>query len=77
MNRAEFQKWLDQFPEDTEIEVMMQAPDGSWHTGEVEAKQFDATNEDHFEYTDFNGNQFVNPNESYYNKRFLTLGGKE
>ena len=77
MNRVEFQRWLDQFPEDTEIEVMMQEPDASWNTGDVESKAFDANNEDHFEYVDLIGNKFVKPGSDCYNKRFLTLGGKE
>ena len=77
MNRVEFQRWLDQFPEDTEIEVMLQAPDEPWDTGDVESGPFDANNKYHFEYVDLTGNKLIKPSNNYYNKRFLTLGGKE
>lgn len=77
MNRVEFQQWLDQFPEDTEVEVMMQAPDSMWSISNSSSKPFDANNEDHFTYVDFTGNQFVKPGDVRFNTRYLTLGGKE
>ena len=77
MNRVEFQRWLDQFPEDTEIEVMMQEPEESWYAASMISRVFDENNEDHFNYVDFTGNQYVKEGDDYYNKRLLTLGGKE
>ena len=32
--------------------------------------------EDHIEYTDFRGNEYVKPNALYFNKRYLLLGEK-
>ena len=77
VNRKQFQEWLDQFPEDTLIEVTVQEAGGSWYTGDSRPVMFDPNNQDHSEFVDFVNNPYVKPDELYYNKSFLTLGGKE
>lgn len=81
MNRVEFQRWLDQFPEDTVIEVLeQQSPPNYESFGECRVVQFrdqETCEADLFDYVDFVGNRFVNPEDSHFGKRFLTLGYSE
>lgn len=91
MNRVEYQKWLDQFPEDTEIEILMaEERSGHWESvTDVSYESFDGTVEydwmessgdmygKMFEYKDWGRNQFVKPDDSYYNKKVLQIGMKE
>jgi hypothetical protein len=77
MKRKEFQQWLDQFPEDTIIEVIVQDdPETFQSYGACYATVFEAAELDHFEFIDFNVDQFMAPTESYYKKRFLLLGSR-
>ena len=74
MNRKQFQEWLDQFPEDTEIDVIIQEESRGYESyGEAVAKKFEGT-EEQFEFVDFTGNQFVKKEDAHFNKRFLTIG---
>jgi hypothetical protein len=79
MNRKQFQEWLDQFPEDTEIEVTVQEADGAFRrpTGDSRPVMFDPDNMDHSEFVDFVGNPHVKPDSAIFGKKILTLGGKE
>jgi len=79
MNRKEFQEWLDQFPEDTEIEVVIQdAPMGFSSYGQGREVPFTGEQsligDSQYEYTDFTNNKFVSENSTFYNKRVLVLG---
>jgi len=74
MNRKEFQEWLEQFPEDTEIDVIIQEESRGYESyGEAVARTFEGT-EEQFEFVDFIGNQFVKKEDAHFNKRFLTIG---
>lgn len=74
MNRKQFQEWLEQFPEDTEIDVIIQEESRGYESyGEAVAKTFEGT-EEQFEFVDFTGNQFVKKEDAHFNKRFLTIG---
>ena len=77
MNRKQFQEWLDQFPEDTLIEVTVQAASGSWYTGDSRPVMFDPNNMDHSEFVDFVNNPHVKPDSNIFDMKILTLGGKE
>jgi hypothetical protein len=77
VNRKEFQEWLDQFPEDTLIEVTVQEAGGSWYTGDSRPVMFDPNNMDHSEFVDFVGNPHVKPDSNIFDMKILTLGGKE
>jgi len=79
MNRKEFQAWLDQFPEDTEIEVVIQdTPIGFESYGPCRGVSFtgerSVIGDSQYEYTDFTNNKFVSENSTFYNKRVLVLG---
>jgi len=70
MNRVEFQKWLDQFPEDTEIEVVLFTRDDS----AAIVVPFDEFNDNHHDFVDFTGNPFVDLGRDVYDKKYLRLG---
>jgi hypothetical protein len=86
MNRVEFQKWLDQFPEDTIIEVGLQEEAPAYGAyGAVHFHEFHQYDEDEcihdecgtfFEYTDFTQNRFVvrDPTHPAYGKKILRIG---
>lgn len=77
MNRKQFQLWLDQFPEDTEIYVgIQQSPPEYCPHGIVEMTKFAGSAYEDYEYTDMNGNYFAKETDWYYNKRILELGAK-
>ena len=74
MNRKKFQEWLEQFPEDTEIEVVVQQPPHGYESyGRCDGVDFEAEMVQ-YEYVNFKGNQFVKPTDSYFEKKILTLG---
>lgn len=82
MNRKQLQAWLDQFPEDTEIRVQMQDLPGCYMPwGECHEVEFEGSStelgQEQFEYTDFNGNQFVQEDHPCFGKRVLVLGQGE
>lgn len=83
----EFQKWLSQFPEDTEVEFAFQEPSSGYESyGPVgfkspELKFAPESNElqyadfgDGVEYNDWSKNKFVKPDAPYFGKRYLFLG---
>jgi hypothetical protein len=74
----EFKKWLEQFPEDTIVQVAMQESPSGWESwGPVRFKDFQIpTNEwgDGFEFFDFRNNQFTKPDSPHFRKCILELG---
>lgn len=77
MNRLEFQQWLDQFPEDTEIYVgIQQDPPSYCPYGMVQMTKFVGDRYKDYDYVDFNGNKFTKESDWYHNKRILELGVK-
>lgn len=84
MTRIEFQKWLDQFDEDTVIEIVYHTDGHGYYdqggnaTTEVFKPDYDYIEwckNGHFEYTDFTNNQFVRPHEPHFGKKILIIGG--
>lgn len=74
MNRKQFQEWLNQFPEDTEIDVIIQEESRGYESyGEAVVQKFEGK-EEQFDFVDFTGNQFVKKEEPHFNKRYLTVG---
>ena len=77
MNRKEFQSWLEQFPEDTEIHVgIQQEPPSYCPYGELRMTKFVGEAYEDYDYTDFNGNAWAKESDWYYSKRILELGVK-
>lgn len=70
MNRKEFQQWLEQFPEDTIIEVVVQESD-NWSDRAVFADFIADPSE--FEYLDFTNNPY-SKGKPYDKKKYLRLG---
>lgn len=68
------QEWLDQFPEDTEIEVVVVEAGSGWEGDTNRVVAFEAVEFDQFEFTDFTGNRFVGPDHPLFNRKTLVLG---
>lgn len=66
----EFKEWLNRFPDDTIVELVIQ--EGPVMFKELKLEDSDCGNG--WEYTDFNGNKFVKPDSEHYGKRYLWLG---
>ena len=75
---ADFRKWLEQFPDDAEVLVAVQQEASGYQSfGEVKFEEPELSGHDlgkGWEYTDFNGNQFVKPDAHHFGKRFLYIG---
>jgi hypothetical protein len=68
MNLKEFKQWLEQFPDDVEVEIVNLKNT----TIAFEAKEyFD------FEFIDFNGNEWVNKEDTRFGKKYLILGSSD
>lgn len=79
MNRKEFQLWLEQFPEDTEIYVGVRIQQDApiyYPYGMMTMAKFVGEEYEDYCYADFNGNYFTKESDWYYNKRILELGSK-
>jgi len=69
MKLKDFKEWLNQFPDDTIVEVSVE------QGGYERYSSFEAFDpDDHSFYCDYIGNHIVKPESSLYNKRFLQLG---
>jgi len=73
---AKFIAWLQTQDQEAIVEVVNHTSGRGWgdQGGNAEILEFDPENQDLFEYTDMRDNQFVTPDKSYYNRRFLLLG---
>lgn len=75
MNRKQFQEWLNQFPEETIIEVgVQQEPKAYQSYGDVQFEKSRDGEYEHYTLIDFRNNPFVNEEHRHYGKVFLQLG---
>ena len=76
MNRKELQEWLEQFPEETEIEVMIQEESRYQYEsyGASCSEKFTGKSDEQFEYSNFVDNKFVKEDSPLFGKKILTLG---
>ena len=72
MKLKDFKEWLNQFPDDTVVEVSVEYMGLNSYYSEF--RTFDQNNDDHYSFIDLVGNPHVKPNCENYNKRFLQLG---
>ena len=70
MDRVEFQAWLDQFPPETQIEVVDYDPD----YGTASVKNFKDDEYWFWEYTDLTHNKFLKDDKNFAPFKFLLLG---
>lgn len=76
MNRKQMQEWLDQFPEEAEIEVVV-ADDGAGFMGITTSEvPFDGTY-DTCDFTDLRDNPNIPPDAPHYRKCVIVLGARE
>lgn len=73
MNIKEFKEWLNQFPDDTIVEVI-ETIDMNYNGTAVTTTEFMGEEYTDYELTDYTDNQFVKPNSPWYGKRFIKLG---
>ena len=77
MNRKEFQEWLEQFPEDTIIEVGIQQSAPSYCPyGEVKFEEFVGDYDQH-DLLDFRDINVIGNQRAYHGKVYLQLGGSD
>ena len=74
----ELKEWLNQFPEDTIVEVgIQQKPDHYQSYGSLsfECPKLDGKGSGHgWEFKDFRNNQFVKETDPFFGKYYLQLG---
>ena len=74
----DFKKWLDNFPEETIVEVGIQQSSTNWESyGSIKfvSPKIERTDMyDGWEFIDFRNNQFVKEYEEHFGKCFLRLG---
>ena len=74
MKVKDFKEWLNNFDDDVIVEVLIQDEADTYQAyGACVSEEFNDT-DDHYDYVDFNGNQFVKPEDSFYGKKILKLG---
>jgi len=77
MNRKKFQEWLNQFPEETIIEVQIQQEAHAYQSyGNCIATEFKDDELETFEFLDFTNNKFVKTDSPYFEKKILILGSQ-
>lgn len=89
MTRIEFQQWLDQFDEQTVIECVIHTSGTGYYDqgGNATVEEFKPDEQDrlygsfspwcindHFEYSDLRGNQFVKEGHPYFGRQLLRIG---
>lgn len=77
MTVKELAEWLQSFPDqEATVEVVVHEDGTGYYDqgGWCSTRIFNP--EEHAEYTDMRGNQFVKPSEPYYNARTLLLGSR-
>ena len=74
----EFKKWLNRFPDNTEIEIAVQEESSMYQSyGPVSFVALDLEDNDNgngWEFMDFRNNQFVKETEPHYKKVYLRIG---
>ena len=77
MKVHEFIKMLQEFEDqDADVFVIEHYCGTSYYDQGGNVKEVKFNKDDHFEYVDFRGNQFVKPEDSYFNARTLLLGAR-
>lgn len=76
MNKKEFVQWLEQFPDDTIIRVVVGVDVGCYSGPHPEVQNFDVGNTDQWDFYDFTDNPFVKPSAEHFSKKYLELGAK-
>ena len=75
---ADFRKWLEQFPDDTEVLVAVEQRLSDYQSfGDIKFEEPVIDNADvgkGWEYVDFNGNRLVKPDAPHFGKKFLYIG---
>jgi hypothetical protein len=69
-------EFLKKFPEDTKICILKAEEIGGDYSRstDVSFEDLDLTNEDHFEFTDWTDNQFVDKDDRLYKTKILSFG---
>ena len=75
MTVSEFIEWLKTQDQDAIVTCLVHNTAGSYYEQGGTCSQDEFT-EEHSEYIDFRGNQFVKIEAPYYNKRYLLIGLK-
>jgi hypothetical protein len=72
---SEFIEWLKTQDQGAIVEVVVQGDAPCYESyGRCATEALDINDDDHVEYTDFRGNQFVSSERDIYNKRYLKFG---
>ena len=71
MTVRDFIEWLKTQDQDATVQVLVAERGHGYSEDSASAEDFTPTLA---AYTDFRGNQFVKPDASYFNQRFLLLG---
>lgn len=70
----ELKIWLEQFDEDTIVEVLEKETLSQWGGDSVVVKSLDLKAYGNWDFTDFTDNEHVKEDAPYFGKKFLTLG---
>jgi len=72
---SELIEWLKTQDQGAIVEVIVQGESEIYQSyGRCETEPLNVENDDHIEYTDFRGNQFVKNDSPHFGKRYLKLG---
>lgn len=74
MNRKQLQEWLEQFPEDTEILVVVEKDMDNGYVGVIYDDELFTGDESQFHYTDLTGKKGIRSDDPQYNKKYLLMG---
>ncbi len=76
MNVKQFKEWLEQFDDDTVVQVLIKEPAPLYESfGDAQPEEFTGDEDGDYVYEDFFGNPFVEETAPYYEKKLLCLGG--
>ncbi len=76
MNVKEFKEWLNQFPDDAEVEVLQHHLGRNWDSDSVNEVTFVGEKFEDWDFTDFTDNPHTKEDSPWFNKRILNLGVK-
>lgn len=74
MNRKQLQEWLEQFPEDTEVLVVVEKDLDNGYVGVIYDDELFTGDESQFNYTDLTGEKGIRSDDPQYDKKYLLLG---